>query len=249
MRYLRVLPVALLVFALAIFARSTDSALALEGYFQVTATITSTNGISELSGNVTIEGDFDNPTPGPLDTVPIEMLELSLTGLSPIGATTVTLRPLLSHPFQPSTGSCVETVNIQPGIFDEPFDCTFYVFLTITDNPLVLHNDDMLTLITGPISLGQAATLTKDLNANGSVPLLDENDVATGREILDLAGEVTPLSVGGFEIILGFGFNPDEASGSSSGRDYTLPIVAVAVGAAVALTAIGAWYTRRNWLP
>lgn len=249
MRYLRVLPVALLVFALAIFARSTDSALALEGYFQVTATITSTNGISELSGNVTIEGDFDNPTPGPLDTVPIEMLELSLTGLSPIGATTVTLRPLLSHPFQPSTGSCVETVNIQPGIFDEPFGCTFYVFLTITDNPLVLHNDGMLTLITGPISFGQAATLTKDLNAIGSVPLLDENDVATGREILDLAGEVTPLSVGGFEKILGFGFNPDEASGSSSGRDYTLPIVAVAVGAAIALTAIGAWYTRRNWLP
>ena len=248
MRYLRVLPVALLVFALALFARSTDSALAVEGYFQVTATITSTNGISELSGNVTIEGDFDNPTPGPLDTVPIEMLELSLTGLSPIGATTVTLRPLLSHPFQPSTGSCVETVNALP-TFEEPFVCTFYVFLTITDNPLVLHNDDMLTLITGPISFGQAATLTKDLNANGSVPLLDENDVATGREILDLAGEVTPLSVGGFEKILGFGFNPDEASGSSSGRDYTLPIVAVAVGAAVALTAIGAWYTRRNWLP
>ena len=246
MRYLRVLPVALLVFALAIFARSTDSALALEGYFQVTATITSTNGISELSGNVTIDGDFDNPTPGPLDTVPIEMLELSLTGLSPIGATTVTLRPLLSHPFQPSTGSCVETVNIQPGIFDEPFDCTFYVFLTITDNPLVLHNDDMLTLITGPISFSQGATLTKQ---NGAVPLADENDDATGREILDFDGEATPLSVGGFEKILGFGFNPDEASGSSSGRDYTLPIVAVAVGAAVALTAIGAWYTRRNWLP
>ena len=245
MRYLRVLPVALLVFALAIFARSTDSALALEGYFQVTATITSTNGISELSGNVTIDGDFDNPTPGPFDTVPIEMVEMTLTGISPIGATTVTLRPLLSHPFQPSTGSCVETVNALP-TFEEPFGCTFYVFLTITDNPLVLHNDDMLTLITGPISFSQGATLT---DQNGAVPLADENDGATGREILDFDGEATPLSVGGFEKILGFGFNPDEASGSSSGRDYTLPIVAVAVGAAVALTAIGAWYTRRNWLP
>lgn len=245
MRYLRVLPVALLVFALALFARSTDSALALEGYFQVTATITSTNGISELSGNVTIEGDFDNPTPGPFDTVPIEMVEMTLTGISPIGATTVTLRPLLSHPFQPSTGSCVETVNALP-TFEEPFVCTFYVFLTITDNPLVLHNDDMLTLITGPISLGQGATLT---DQNGAVPLADENDGATGREILDFDGEASPLSVGGFEKILAFGDNPDEAFGSSSGRDYTLPIVAVAVGAAVALTAIGAWYTRRNWLP
>ncbi len=245
MRYLRVLPVALLVFALALFARSTDSALAVEGYFQVTATITSTNGISELSGNVTIDGDFDNPTPGPFDTVPIEMVEMTLTGISPIGATTVTLRPPLSHPLQQSTGSCVETVNALP-TFEEPFVCTFYVFLTITDNPLVLHNDDMLTLITGPISLGQGATLT---DQNGAVPLADENDGATGREILDFDGEATPLSVGGFEKILGFGFNPDEASGSSSGRDYTLPIVAVAVGAAVALTAIGAWYTRRNWLP
>ena len=245
MRYLRVLPFALLVFALAIFARSTDSALALEGYFQVTATITSTNGISELSGNVTIDGDFDNPTPGPFDTVPIEMVEMTLTGISPIGATTVTLRPLLSHPFQPSTGSCVETVNALP-TFEEPFVCTFDVFLTVTDNPLVLHNDPALTLITGPISFSQGATLTKQ---NGAVPLADENDDATGREILDFDGEATPLSVGGFEKILAFGDNPDEASGSSSGRDYTLPIVAVAVAAAVALTAIGAWYTRRNWLP
>lgn len=79
--------------------------------------------VIELNGPTTVEvkmGEIGDKDSDGLDEVPTEIVALSLTGISPAGSLTVTVRSPDKSPFKRSTGEIEENQNTQTGRLDLP---------------------------------------------------------------------------------------------------------------------------------
>ncbi len=157
-----------------------------------------TSYLIDLSGPTTVHVFFEGPVEGMadddngnnLDEVRTEMVDMQLTGLSPVGPVLVRL-----HPTKPSRGIIEETVDTQTGRLDVPpfapngtANSFFDVFFEIHVQGLVFHTQEpkrMSSVITHkPPAPG-------DTYENpDKIPLLDEFGNETGITIG--AGSHTP---------------------------------------------------------
>ncbi|MFQ5793539.1 MAG: GEVED domain-containing protein [Candidatus Bipolaricaulia bacterium] len=122
----------------------TTAEVTIEGPFGATKV--------RLSGPTKIFVDIGNvaDTDGDgREQVQAEMIELNLTGSSPVGPVTVRLRDSDKHPFQRSLGEIEETTNNTPGVLDVPpftetgtADSFFDIYFEVEVLGQILHSDE-----------------------------------------------------------------------------------------------------------
>ena len=134
-------------------------------------------------------GESDDSNGNGLDDVATEIVQMELTGVSPMGPVIVRLNP---SPLMPSLGEIEETVNTQAGRLDVPpfapsgtANSFFDVFIEIEIGVagLVLHNGTPVRM-SAVITHKPPGPGTTYESAPGPIPLLDPNGNPTGVTLI-----------------------------------------------------------------
>ena len=149
-------------------------------------------------------GDTPAKQHQPVDSVPVEIVQMDLTGETPLGPIQVTVRTEDRSPFERSLGFFVETDNLTEGVLDvRPFtregslEARVKVFLQLQARQQVLHHEEPIHMF-GLFS-NKPPLFGEQLTSPSQVELVNEEGTPVGIRIEALS--IVPNALGPLPVL------------------------------------------------
>ena len=162
-------------------------------------------------------GDTPAKRHQPIDTVPVEIVQMDLVGETPLGTIQATVRTEDGSPFERSLGFFVETQNLTDGVLDvRPFtregslEARLKVFLQLQVGQQVLHHEEPIHMF-GLFS-NKPPLFGEQLTSPSQVELVNEEGTPVGIRME--AFSIVPNALGPLPIL--------NAGGTANAGDFRL---------------------------